>query len=112
MQWAVFVTAQGAAMGYALLFGLPILLMGASAFLGVVSLLFFTKGRGTDQEPAAIWLPVGVCAVAAISYLMSTSSSTSDFGKLYGSFLEWLWLWCAISFVVGLAYGLGLRRVS
>ena len=109
MQWAGFVTAEGK-MGLAFYYGLPIILIGASACLGAVSLLFFTSGFEREQTTAAIWLPIAICAIGAIAYLISTSSSTSDFVKMYGSFIEWLWLWCALAFGVGVVFGFGARK--
>jgi hypothetical protein len=104
-----------------LFFLFPILVLAAAAGLGVGTAAFFypsppgAKGAGKpprwpkdwDEFRMALTLAIGITVVAAAAVLIARYD---EFGKVYGPFLEYLWLWALGAFSVGLIFGWGSCR--
>ena len=102
-------------MGVLLVVLFPILLLGSSGALGFWNWTFFAglffsdqSKRGDDDWLKGIALASSIPVVAAAAVLAGRSSEfASSFGE---SFMEFLWLWCACAFVVGLLFGWRFSR--
>lgn len=99
-------------MGIAVYFLFPLIIVACAAGLGVIAVALFAPkkltGKSREQRLVlAMWLAPGLPVIAALSLLLARSK---EFADLYGEFMEKLWLWSFVSFLIGIAVGWGHYR--
>jgi hypothetical protein len=93
-------------------YGMPIVLLGVTAIVGLFSARYFRghpapsrKGQTLfphDRVYAAMWLAVAYPVIAFLALLVPTFQ---EIQKFYGSLVEFLWLWALSCYAIGFIFG-------
>lgn len=87
-----------------LAYGAPVVVITAAAFAGVFSGRFF-KGHpayGEERQTLAATLAPSIAILGCAAVLVPT---IDEMKKLYGGFVDFLWLWTLLGFALGIVFG-------
>ena len=90
----------------------PIIIIAAVEGLGQLTMaLFSAKATAhferSERQQMAMWLAPGIPRIAAAAFLVPRSEKIR---KLYGEFLDHLWIWTLSAFIIGLVIAWGYFR--